>query len=1157
MGNLVGQQVQNYQVEALLGEGSMGVVYEALQLNLVRTVALKVIHAHLARQPNFRERFLHEAQATAQLDHPGIIKIYDFRSEGDDLLYIVMELAPEGNLTARLRRMEYKGESFSRDEALRLIIAVAEALDHAHSQGLVHRDVKPDNILLKRANGGPSRPILSDFGLAALRGDATDEAVGSFPYMSPEELMGYPSDSRSDLYALGVILYQLLAGRLPFPVTDLESAFHAHNEQAPPSLADLSPAIPPELVAVVMRALAKQPEERYQTGGELAAALRPFILESQPATLVTAGATAAAAALASGLAAGPAPVGNGLEPASVAPVAAAAVMLPTPSDVQSFETRVESLDQLTVRNAAAIVQPPPDIDQLTISQTAPHAFTLDEQIVTIGRAPENDIVLPNENVSLRHASLTRDQTGAWQIIDLGSKNGVYLDGTPLLPHVAETWYPNQTMRIGPFYFQLRPAGGVITQQGGVTISVMLTPASVSLSPGELAEVEVLLINGANERRYLQISVDDLPAGYYSVPVDAIRLMPGERGHLRLLLHPPPGTGTRSGEYRFQVIARTISGEEEEAAAGGALSVKSVAGYQVTVQPLQFEDGGLMRVRVANRGNQDNVFVIRARNEAEAVSFGVEEMELVMPAGAAPPAAPSSAGPGAAARARQAGRQAGAVVRLLATLPFARRLPGVQQTMRVQSQAQVYGHSAGRLQRMGGQTPAAPPPEKALTTTDKSSGPTVRPTGRYSRDTQLYTHLHVPAGQVETLEVEVAPSSRPLLGRSQSLPFSVETGALGDERLETAAGEIQVSPTIPLWFSTGLIVVMLLVCLLGAAFLLVSAIRPLAADSDRDGLSNTDEMGTYYTDQEDPDTDGDGVLDGDEVGRRLDPNNPDSDGDGLSDGEELEIGSNPLLIDTDGDAIPDGIEQEELDTSPILADTDGDGLSDWQELVERGDPNVWARLLPPTPAPLPTLAPTPTGAPTATPVVRADVFISVLGQDGTVIEAGDANRGGEADADSASIQVGFAGESRSQYKGIVSFDTSSIPPGAAIDTVQLRLRRVNAEGEPFLRLGQLRLDIAPPAGFSDDPALQPADFEALPAEANLLVFTPAPADGEWAEGILEREYFSLINLDGFTQFRVYFTLTGDQSDQDAFIWFSSGNDANSNFQPQLLVTYTIP
>lgn len=288
MGTLVGQQIQQYQVEALLGEGSMGAVYEALQLNLARSVAIKVIHAHLARQPSFRARFLEEAQATAQLDHPNIMKVHDFRSEGDDLLYIVMELVRDGSLTARLRRMEWRGESFSLDQAVNMVVSIAEALDYAHAHGLVHRDVKPDNILLKKNGSRETQiAILTDFGLAALRGDEGDEAVGSFPYMAPEVLQGYPADGRSDLYSLGIVLYQLVTGRLPFEVTDLESAFYAHTEQEAPAPSDFNPNIPLELEAVIMRTLAKVPEERFQTGGELADALRPFMPASASSSLAT------------------------------------------------------------------------------------------------------------------------------------------------------------------------------------------------------------------------------------------------------------------------------------------------------------------------------------------------------------------------------------------------------------------------------------------------------------------------------------------------------------------------------------------------------------------------------------------------------------------------------------------------------------------------------------------------------------------------------------------------------------------------------------------------------------------------------------------------------------------------------------------------------
>lgn len=252
---LIGQQLDHYRIDRLVGSGGMGSVYQAFDLNLARPVALKVMHAQYAAQPEFQRRFQQEAQAIARLSHPSIVNIYQFgRRQG--YWYIVMEYIVGLSLGAYIKQLAQRRQVVALGETLDLIAQVAEALGYAHWQGVVHRDVKPDNILIQRLerpwhpDGLPLRAVVTDFGLAKLlQGGVDTQAdimLGTLPYMSPEQVTGDSLDGRSDLYALGVVLYQLATGKLPFDIKSPTDAVIKHLNENPPEPPQPSPRFPPD-----------------------------------------------------------------------------------------------------------------------------------------------------------------------------------------------------------------------------------------------------------------------------------------------------------------------------------------------------------------------------------------------------------------------------------------------------------------------------------------------------------------------------------------------------------------------------------------------------------------------------------------------------------------------------------------------------------------------------------------------------------------------------------------------------------------------------------------------------------------------------------------------------------------------------------------------
>jgi serine/threonine protein kinase len=270
--NLVGTRIGRYQLEALIGTGGVAAVYRALDTRTRgRRLAIKVLFPPPGAGPTLGERFRREAHTAARLDHPGILRVSDV-GEADGHLFIAMELVEGASLQALL---EARGR-FDEATAAEVGAQVADALNYAHTQGVVHRDVKPSNILIDPQG----RALLADFGVARALDDpsltATGLTVGTPAYMSPEQASGHSDiDGRADLYSLGVVLYQMVTGRPPFQGSTPQ-VMHAHVYQPPPLPSSVA-AVSPTMEAAILRALAKNRDDRYPSGAALAAALWPLV----------------------------------------------------------------------------------------------------------------------------------------------------------------------------------------------------------------------------------------------------------------------------------------------------------------------------------------------------------------------------------------------------------------------------------------------------------------------------------------------------------------------------------------------------------------------------------------------------------------------------------------------------------------------------------------------------------------------------------------------------------------------------------------------------------------------------------------------------------------------------------------------------------------
>ena len=428
MANLVGQSLGQYRVLSLVGQGGMARVFQAYQQSLERYVAIKAIAVKVdgKRDEGFVQRFSTEARLVARMTHSNIVPVHDF-GEDKGWAFIVMEYISGGTVRDRLAHAETQRTRMDLVLSLDLMAQAALALECAHSNGVIHRDVKPANMLLRNSD----HLLLSDFGIAAIL--EANQAfvrsggnVGTPQYMAPEQ--GMPNaviDGRSDIYALGVVLYQCVTGRLPFLADSPTATVLKHMNEPPPPPSALAPEVPPRVERIILRAMEKHPNARFQRARDLAEELKEAAAELRRAR---------AAVPTVRREEGPAPVAPRAQqaPRGVPGAPGTCFRCGAANPPENRYCTACGYDLSGARGQADRFLAPnghPLRCRLTV-RTGPMTggvYVLHQDVTTIGRTTDNDVAIVDRSVSRHHAQLVFHQ-GQWFVEDRGSANGTYVNG---------------------------------------------------------------------------------------------------------------------------------------------------------------------------------------------------------------------------------------------------------------------------------------------------------------------------------------------------------------------------------------------------------------------------------------------------------------------------------------------------------------------------------------------------------------------------------------------------------------------------------------------------------------------------------------------------------------------------------------------------------
>lgn len=866
MVDLSGQTINHYLIERFIGQGGMGSVYQATDTNLKRPVAVKLIHAHLSSQPKFQQAFEQYIHTVSALDHPNIVHTLSHEVL-DKNLFIIMEYVGGGDLNDYIELLRTQTDAPGVSSAVELALQMADALQYAHEHQIIHRNLKPQNILFKtrpiERRPAEFQIVITDFGLAQLAADLSVSTIGlpsaMFMYMSPEQLTGQKTDHRTDIYSLGAILYELVVGKTPYQPGSFTEALRLIQTEPiePPS--KITATVPANLEKIVMTCLARDPSQRYQTARELLNELRLIQTERRHQDVVEVGVLPKAQGHEDGDTEEvepitPVPPIVAASPAPPLPPIPQLPQLPEPEPEPESEPVIMATSPVPEWVPAEVAPmpvaptPPPSFlsgvkfsnDRLVITHSRLPSRTVDieKDVVVIGRDIDIcDVVLEHHQVSRQHFRLERDPSGNYTVTDLATTNGTYLNNQRLPATIPTPWNYEDIVRAGDFLLRIESDSDVnsmtepldmmldepmppsissnghfdtidLVGQLAGQVDAILIPTSITVEPGGSANLVLEIINLSPQSDHFNISITGIPRDWYTPPGYSTHVQANDSTAVSIVVHPPRSSGSVLGLHTFYIQVKSLNSPSNLTTVQGQVQISSFNEFTADLQPKQMSSGHEAHIIVTNLGNLPDQYHV----EGEAY----------------------------------------------------------QNTLRYELPLQ----------------PAVVQPGQSI-----------------------YLPVRIISRQTVWSGRKVIPYTVNVIGE--------RTGAS-----QSLRGSVVISSNFLAWFIGIFFILAVGVCAAAAfvgykgytAFVqgnetATSAVI-IATDTE---VARVAAIASTAT-EDASDTDGDTLTLVEELQFGTDPNNPDTDGDGLSDGTEVNIvHTDPLNADTDGDGIPDG-----TDPAPTVA-----------------------------------------------------------------------------------------------------------------------------------------------------------------------------------------------------------------------------------------------
>ncbi len=576
MVDLVGQTLLKYKLSAAMRAGYSGQVYRARDTESGADVALKVF------KPSAGMGAMKAAlQPLLALKHPNIVQSLEI-GESPSGLFLVTEFVQGGSLSTLLSRYAQENRQLEYPLALSLMRQAAEALTHAHGLGIIHGDIKPDNLLLSvpTTTTQLSRAYtlkIGDFSVSKIVGDSAitqDELIISSPaYMSPEQCQGIPSDSRTDLYSFGILMYEVFTGLLPFEVKNIGEAAIKHLYAAPRSPKELRADLSGDLETLILRLLAKNPADRYANTGDVRDALQGMLERIEPQ--------------------GPPPT----------IIRGAGEALPAMPMIADLPDKSDSPRVTVVDGFGRIIK----------------VLTLTNAGIRVGRLETNEAKLDDDQVSRQHLRVDWNGEQAY-ITDLGSSNGTHLSGQQMLPHTPTPWSFRASVSVGSYWLRLE-APEVASR---LLVGVALDAASerLVLQAGSAGVVRVTVANLGRLVDHFNFRIDGIPSEWVRGPTDAVQLNPGVQTAVMLTVMPPRNSSATAGKREITVVATSREHPENTASAKGSLTIEPFAQTTLTLKPMRksARTKTTFTASLANNGNARLNYALYCEEDEPKLGF---------------------------------------------------------------------------------------------------------------------------------------------------------------------------------------------------------------------------------------------------------------------------------------------------------------------------------------------------------------------------------------------------------------------------------------------------------------------------------------------------------------------------------------------------------